>query len=102
MNFNHFKFGIWREWLCVCEVNMDSDSDFEGFPSSQISFCGFNNSQSADYGGDIVDSDKECGDMNVVSLENSEYQRSNGETRRILYDNVEIEDISSDDEIDAM
>ena len=77
---------------------MDSDSDFECFPSSQISFCGFNNSQSADYGGDVIDSDNEFEKVNVISLENLEYERSNCETRRILYDNIEIEDISSDDD----
>ena len=46
---------------------MDSDSDFEGFPCSQISFCGYNNSQSASLGGDVVDDDDGVNVDNVVS-----------------------------------
>ena len=48
---------------------MDSDSDFEAFPSSQISFCGFESSQRFAYGGDIIDDESISETKNVVSLQ---------------------------------
>ena len=90
---------------------MDSDSDFEGFPSSQISFCGYENSQSFSYGGDIIDAEEGYENASIVSLECKEKNRIAGETsgvkcgesngKRIIYDNVAIEDISSDEELDC-
>ena len=91
----------------MSEVKMDSDSDFEEFPSSQISFCGYDGMFSQEYGGDVIDSDKE--NDNIVSLENNSQPvnepKSSGVCNGrqwILYDNVMIEDISSDEEIDKM
>ena len=85
---------------------MDSDSNFEDFPCSQISFCGYENSQSFSYGGDIVDGETSCEKLSVVSLESNDIVGYGGETSgvscpsksRILYDNVAIEDIRSDAE----
>ena len=88
---------------------MDSNSDFEAFPSSQISFCGFNQSQSMEYGRNVIDSDDNGDENVVVSLENNENIVDNihgvgqgASARRVIYDNVEIEDISSDEEIDKL
>ena len=92
---------------CGVNVDMDSDSDFECFPSSQISFCGYDNSQSGDFGGDVVDSDTEDKPVDLVSLENCDnlVEKCGGEQNknpRIIYGNVEIEDISSDEDIDKL
>ena len=83
-----------------------SDSECE-FMLSQVSGnMDYSNTQSASYGVDIIDSDE---DMNqVVSLENGNQKievEVNGRSDmrgRVLYDNVYIEDISSDDELENL
>ena len=97
---------------CVCcrlilELTMDSDSDFEGFPCSQISFCGYESSQSASFGPDVVDYENGKTNETLVSLEGvaeREVQVTGLREPRsnIIYDNVEIEDISSDENVDNL
>ena len=91
---------------CVCLVKM-SESE-EEFMCSQVvnNSMDMNATQSGDYGGDIVDNEDE-GIGNVVSLENGNISDKTQcevveSSRRIVYDNVEIEDISSDEELDKM
>ena len=86
------------------------DSDEGEFMCSQVTTRPVSESQSFDYGKDIIDDELEVLG-NVVSLENQiekEYDVGNGEEwissreKIVLYDNVEIEDISSDEELDAL
>ena len=87
---------------------MESDDDFV---CSQISVSEYNSSQSADYGLDVVDYDG-SNISNVVSLECENFGNCNvadevesvrcDRGARPLYDNVVIEDISSDEEFDKM
>ena len=81
-------------------------SESDNFWFSQVSSLDNNCAQSQDYGGDIVDED--CQIIgNVESLEEwksyvSKNVSANPESGRILYGNVEIEDITTDEEVDAM
>ena len=90
--------------LVVC-IMEGYESDQSDIILTQTSSKEFEDVPSSCYGGDIVDSNTE-----VVSLEAncnanfnilSGYEELNTQ-RHILYDNVEIEDISSDEEIDKM
>ena len=86
-----------------------SESDVE-IMCSQVSTKDFSDTQSYDYGEDIIGDQSEM-IGNVVSLESGnscvynvggENQWINSQNARILYDNVMIEDISSDDELDKL
>ena len=86
-------------------------SDFEEeIMCSQISNGDYTNTQSSDFGGDIVDGLGDDTGRNIVSLERNSsvihnVNSSEIVTRsglRILYDNVHFEDISSDEELDNM
>ena len=82
-----------------------SDSESE-FICSQISNKDYFSSQSACYGGDIVDVEDVKSNGNVVSLEfNGEVSSNvcsencgNSTKQKVLYDNVMIEDISADED----
>ena len=79
----------------------------EDFVCSQISKSDYFSSQSAFYGGDVIDGE---GVNSVVSLENTDETRFDigvenfiqSQSQRILYDNVVIEDISLDEEDDKV
>ena len=61
---------------------------------------------SSGYGGDIVDMNSEVVSLEGTSEPNfdiwSDFQMEACSQRRILYGNVEIEDISSDEEVDKL
>ena len=84
-------------------------SESEGeFECSQVSNSEYYAIESLDYGGDIVDEEYNNDDNEVISLESNDIPTfevdAEGivsvQSRRIIYDNVEIEDISSDEEVD--
>ena len=82
---------------------MSSDKEFE---CSQVSVKDYMASQSYDYGLDIVDNDEGVVG-GIVSLENDGDNVCVGEPvlkcgQSILYDNIVIENISSDEEVDKM
>ena len=86
--------------VLVCVDMKMSDSEGE-FICSQVSKFDYESSQSAHYGVDIIDGD--ATDRNIVSLESGlEHEIQDSKTTRIIYDNVQIEDISSDEELDSM
>ena len=75
---------------------------------SQVSVRGYDDIQSSGYGGDVIDGvgegmervvSLEGGDVPVFETENCKVTCQN---EWILYDNILIEDISSDVEIDRM
>ena len=93
--------------FCVSlSVDVKMSESEEEFICSQVSNHDFMTSQSSDFGLDIVDGADECQvNGNVVSLElngletynNSASRSEVAANRRILYENVMIEDISSDE-----
>ena len=81
----------------------------EEFVCSQVSVGEFKDTQSAGYGPNILENyvvglekvvSLEAGDLPVYDV--TEGGRVECRNERVLYDNVLIEDISSDDEIDGM
>ena len=89
---------------------LDSDKDFCLTQTSTRSYCETNCSQ---FGSDLVDNCFEDvpSNGNLVSLENGidqpnfELELEFSQTlqpKKLIYDNVEIEDISSCDELDSM
>ena len=92
--------------MCV-DVRM-SDSECE-FVSSQVSKMDYNDTIGSQFGGDIVDGDVGSA-VNVVSLEANcsdscvgfEETSDRMNNMRKLYDDVFIEDISSDEEMDKL
>ena len=85
-------------------------SDSEGeFVCSQVSIKEYSETQSSDYGGDVDDDEVQIGG-NVVSLEgnrqanleNCVNKLRDGKNSRVIYDKVQIEDISDDEQIDNM
>ena len=87
-----------------------SDSD-EDLVLTQTSSKKFDDTPSCNFGSDIVDEVNETEEQGVVSLEGPSgvlnfdvgYQLSQPISgKRIIYDRVEIEDITSDEELDGM
>ena len=84
----------------------DYESDSSDIILTQNSSKSYFEVPSSGYGGDIVDKNSEVVSLEGTSEPNfdiwSDFESEVSSQRRILYDNVEIEDISSDEEVDKL
>ena len=94
---------------CVfVSVDVRMWSDEEDFQCSQVSNMDYFSSQSASFGDDVIDKE-DTKDGDLVPLENRLHMHSHDSNtivirpgESVLYDNVVIENISSDEGLDGM